>query len=413
MSSFVSSPQSLRMPPPTNTDESKVVSYVLPDPLRLASGERVIDARTWTTKRRPEILRLFEQNQHGVTPSSQLAPRYHVLDTEVPGLGGLARRTQVRIRFSDAADTPTIRVLLYVPAVAKGPVPTLLHVGFAPAARMINETGLDVGMSWNPNSKVRIPDRDAPRHPCFPLEAFRFFIERGYGVAYVYYEDIEPDFQGGAKYGIRTLFGPQDEPRQPDEWGAVAAWAWGISRVLDYLLTNPAVNGTKVGLSGVSRLGKAVLWAAATDERFALAIPMLSGEGGSTISRRNYGESIADLVDPNRFPYWFAPRYADFAFDVQNLPVDGHMLLSLLAPRPVLQITGSEDKWADPKGEFLASLAAKPVYELFGKQGVPMTDFPVPNTKLLHDMGYFIHDGPHMTFPVDFAVIAEFLELHW
>jgi hypothetical protein len=193
----------------------------------------------------------------------------------------------------------------------------------------------------------------------------------------------------------------------------VGAWAWGISRVLDFLLTQPTVDAGRVALSGVSRLGKAVLWAGAQDERFAAVIAMLSGEGGDAVSRRNFGESIADLVAPERFPYWFAPRYAEYAQDVDSLPVDGHMLLALMAPRPLLQITGSEDHWADPKGEFLASLAAKPVYELFGKRGVDWLEFPAAGSRSLNDMGYFIHKGPHMTYLEDYAVLADFLDRHF
>ncbi len=401
-----------RMPSHTKNDEFKVGNYVLPDPLRLANGEYVRDTRTWIEKRRPEILRLFEQHQHGVTPSNPLRARYEMVDENVIALGGRAKRTQLRIRFDDEANSPAIRVLIYIPALAVEAAPTLLHVGFAPPAIMIDEPGIDVGMAWNPASKSRVADRAAPRPPCLPRHAFELFVQCGFAVAYVYYEDIEPDFQGGAKYGVRSLFGPQVEPRRSDEWGSVGVWSWGISRVLDYLLTHPGVDGGRVALSGVSRLGKAVLWAGAQDERFALVIPMLSGEGGDAISRRNCGESIADLVNPERFPYWFAPRYAEYANSVATLPVDAHMLIALIAPRPILQIVGSADSWADPEGEFLASLAAKPVYELFGRTGVGLDDYPKPNTKSLNDMGFFVHDGPHTTLPSDFEAMAQFMKKH-
>ncbi len=399
-------------PPPTNTDESKVVSYILPDPLVLANGERVRDAKTWIAQRRPEILRLFEQNQHGVTPAGAFKPRYHVVDRDAPAFDGLAQRTQVRIRFSDQPETPTIRVLLFVPVAAKRPVPTLLHIGFSPPILLLDQPGLDVGQVWNSKTDARIPDREAPKVADFRLESFQHFLERGYAVAYVYYGDIEPDYAGGAARGVRTLFGPQERARKPDEWGSLGAWSWGLSRVLDYLQTNPAVDGRQVALSGMSRLGKAVIWAGARDERFAVVIPMASGEGGCTISRRNFGETIADLTAPDRFPYWFCPRYADYAFDAPRLPVDGHMLISLIAPRPILQVCGSQDAWSDPKGEFIASLAARPVYELFGKRGVDLPSYPPPDTKSLNDMGYYLHDGPHTTLPADFAVMSAFLDRH-
>jgi hypothetical protein len=398
--------------PPTNTDEAQVGSYVLPDPMQLANGERVRDAKTWTAVRRPEIMRLFQENQHGVIPAARKAARYQVVDHEVMVFDGLAQRTQVRIRFSDRPDAPVIRVLLHVPVAAKRPVPTLLHIGFSPPALLLDQPGLDVGQVWSSKTDTRIPDREAPKVLDFNAKTFQHFLERGYAVAYVYYGDIEPDYAGGAAHGVRSLFGPQGGPRQPDEWGSLGAWSWGLSRVLDYLQTNSAVDGRQVALSGMSRLGKAVIWAGACDERFAVVIPMASGEGGCTISRRNYGETIADLTDPERFPYWFAPRYADYAFDVPRLPVDGHMLVALIAPRPILQVCGSADTWSDPKGEFIASLAAKPVYELFGKRGIDLTTYPGPDTKSLNDMGYYLHDGPHTTLPADFAVMSAFLDKH-
>ena len=329
-------------------------------------------------------------------------------------MSGLSRRTQVRIRFADDPDSLTIRVLLNTPFKATGPVPTLLHVGFSPNVLVLDEAGIDEGFAWSPTLQARIPDRDAR-----PLVGFdpKDMVQRGYGIATVYYGDIDPDFDHGGKYGIRTLFRrPSDkpEPRKPDEWGAIGAWSWGLGRVLDYLQTDPAVDGKRVAVSGVSRLGKAVLWAGAQDQRFAMVVPILSGEGGASISRRNFGETVADLTKPSRYDYWYAPRYADHAFDVERMPVDGHMLLSLIAPRPVLLIVGSEDTWSDPRGEFVAASAAAPVYALYGKRGLNTAEYPKPDTALIDgDLAFFIHAGGHRTLPIDFKVIADFMDRHF
>jgi hypothetical protein len=397
--------------PPTNTDESKVRNYTLPDLMVLQNGTSVRTVHDWQARRRPEIMRLLAENQEGETPKKVLKPLYTVVDKGTPSMGGLAVRRQVRISFSKAKDTPAIRVLLLTPATAKGPVPVFFYTGFEPAIRVLDEPGVDVGMAWAAATKSRVPDRDAARVGNLDLSPF---LKHGFGVAYVYYQDIEPDFDGGAQFGVRELFQKQEgRERRPKEWGAMGAWAWGMSRVMDWLVTNKAVDGKKIAVAGASRMGKATLWAGAQDERFAMVIPFISGEGGASISRRNFGETIGDLMDPKRYPYWFAPRYDGYSKDVDRLPVDGHMLLAMAAPRPVLQICGSEDDWSDPKGEFIASLAAKPVWELYGKRGIDLTTYPAPGAQSLNDMGYYVHKGPHTVAPGDLTVVIAFMEKHF
>lgn len=396
--------------PPTNTDEAKVRSYTLPDPLVMTDGSPVTDDKAWLTRRRPELLRLFEDNQFGRTPKTVLRPRYQIIDSGTPALGATARRTQLRIRFSDAATTPFIRVMLHVPAKARGPVPTLLYIGFSPAVQHADEPGVDLAGQWDIKTKTRVGDRE--QKWWFTELDPRRFIERGYGIAYVYNGDIDPDFEGGASHGVRALFGPQSEPRGSTEWGTIGAWSWGVSRVLDYLQTNPAVDGAKVALAGFSRMGKTAIWAGAQDERFAVVMPLMSGEGGAAISRRNYGETVADLMNPVRIPYWFAPAYDSYSKDVDRLPVDGHMLVALAAPRPILLTTGSTDTWSDPKGEFVSALAAEPVYRLFGKKGVGLAEYPQPETRIISDIGYYVHNGGHLITSGDHETMLAFMDAH-
>lgn len=392
--------------PPTNTDEAKVAPYVLPDLLTLSNGARVKSVADWEGKRRPEIMRLLEQYQEGVTPARKIASRVDVVEAAGVGMGGLAKRKQVRVRF-DGHDDVAIRVLLYTPAKATGPVPTLLHISFSPNVLLFDEPGIDEGMAWSAATKGRVPDRQAVKVGGFDAKSF---VERGYGVAVVYYGDIYPDFEHGNSHGVPTLFGPAPVKRAPDEWGAIGAWAWGLSRVADWLTAEPLVDGKKLALSGVSRLGKAVLWAGAQDTRFSVVIPMLSGEGGAAISRRNYGETIADLTRPEKFPYWFAPRYQTYAFRVNELPVDGHMLLAMIAPRPVLQIVGTKDTWSDPRGEYEAAKATLPVWGLYGKGNAGLASYPAPDQPALGDTGFLLHDGEHTTLPIDFRTMADFLD---
>ena len=204
----------------------------------------------------------------------------------------------------------------------------------------------------------------------------------------------------------------QTEPA-PGEWGSISAWAWGLSRALDYLETDKGVDAKKAAVTGVSRLGKTAIWTGAHDPRFGMVIASCGGEGGAALSRRNYGETIAHLVEPTRYPYQFAANYQKYAKNVDQLPVDAHMLVALMAPRPVLLQTGNTDKWSDPRGEFLAAVAAEPVYRLFGKQGLGTDQIPNAGEAILHDIGYEMHDGGHGMVPSDWDVYLRFMKMHF
>jgi hypothetical protein len=223
-------------------------------------------------------------------------------------------------------------------------------------------------------------------------------LARGYGIAILDYREIEPDLADGAgfKFGVHKIFPP---PAATDGWGAIGAWAWGASRALDYLATDPDVDVRRVILFGPLRLGKTVLWAGAQDTRFAAVIASCSGEMGASLSRRDYGETVDDVA--KHFPYWMAGNFQKYAGHWNDLPVDAHWLLALLAPRPLFLSTGSEDRWGDPHGEFLAARAATPVYELLGKTGLRETDFPPLDKALQHDLAFNCHTGKHDVLPTD------------
>lgn len=381
--------------PKPNVDEALVGTYTLPEVLVLADGRKVSDAAGWTKLRRPEVLALFADNQFGRTPKLRGKPKVEIVESGVPAQDGQALRTQVRLVFGKGAEATTVRVVLYVPAKAQGPVPVLLHLGFSPNSLVFDEPGIEEGQGWDPKTRQPIPGRQAKLLPGFSAKPF---LEHGFAVAHVYYADIEPDFAGGAALGVRRLDGSGIEPRKPDEWGAIGAWSWGLSRIVDWLETVPGIDGKRIALSGASRLGKTSLWAAAQDQRFAVVMPLISGEGGAALSRRNFGETVANLTDPKRYFYWFAPRYASYAGDASKLPVDSHMLLALIAPRPMLLVNGDTDVWSDWRGEELAADAAQPVYQLFGKGDA---------------LQVVTHKGGHVVLPEDLTAMAGFMETHF
>ena len=232
-------------------------------------------------------------------------------------------------------------------------------------------------------------------------------LAHGYGVATIYYCDIEPDFDGAMPLGVRALY-PQPGA---DGWAAIAAWAWGLSRAMDYLETDKQVDARHVAVMGHSRLGKTALWAGAEDTRFAMVIANDSGEGGGSLSRREFGEQPRHL---NRnFPHWFDGNYKKYSDREADLPFDQHELIALIAPRPVYIATAAEDLHADPKGEFLAMVAAGPVYRLLGKKDLGTEDWPAIHQPLMRDLGYHHRAGQHDVTAYDWEQYLAFADLHW
>ena len=392
---------------PVNYDESKVGTYTLPDPLVTTKGVRVRDAATWTRVRRPEILRMMESIQFGRAPGKPDKVIVDRFDTGTVALGGKAIRRQTTLYFTDDRSGPKAELLSYVPADAKGPVPLLLQISFSPNANVVDDPGIKPGEMWS-RDKKRVP---APAASAFGRIDVLPFLANGIGFATLYYGDIEPDFKGGIPFGIRGRYlKPGQTQPAPDEWGAIAAWAWGLRRVMDHLETEPAIDAKRVALLGSSRLGKTVLWTGATDERFAVILASVSGESGAALSRRNYGETVRHMTDSTRYDYQFAHNYQSYGDRVDQLPFDGHMLISLIAPRPLLLQTGDEDFWSDPKGEYVAAVAASPVWKLFGTDGLATDHYPAAGEPVLSTLGYTMHAGRHGILAADWPVYLEFLE---
>lgn len=394
---------------PINYDETSIKAYSLPDPLILENGEKVDSSEKWFEKRRPEILRLFKSEQFGKFPDRKPL-RFKVFETGTLVFNQTAIRKQITIYFTDDTSNYKADLLIYLPTKTKEPAPLLLKIGFSPNSLAVDDPGIKQGMMWNREGK-RIPTSEGRKFRSFDVEKF---ISNGIGVATIYYGDIEPDFPQGIKYGIRGHY-LEDGMREPapDEWGAISAWSWGLGYVMDYLETDNQVDSKKVALYGISRLGKTVLWAGAIDQRFGMVIASCSGEGGAAISRRQYGETIKHMIEPTRYFYQFSGNRAKYGDDPGTSPVDAHMLISLIAPRPLLLQTGDTDNWSDPKGEFVAAVAAEPVYNLLGKKGLETTEWPAAETPILHDIGYYMHSGGHGSLPGDYDIFIDFLKMHF
>ena len=397
----------------TNLDETKVGTYTLPPLLTGKDGKPVTTAAQWKAKRRPEILKLFEEHMHGRTPAHKARDiSFKVVEEDPKALGGTAHRKQIEIRVSKKPDAPVIHLLLYTPAGAKGRVPTFLGLHFNGNWAITEDPGVRLYDTWDRKTEKKVtPAADVKRGTSKEWDV-PLVLARGYGVAAIYYGDIEPDFEAGAgmPFGVRPLLGKpqQTSDRGPNDWGAIGAWAWGLSRGLDYLLTDRQVDGKKVIAFGQSRLGKTVLWAGAQDQRFAMVVASCSGEGGAALARRDYGENLDNMT--TTYLYQFDLNFHGYYRNWSELPVDAHMLLALMAPRPLLLNTGSEDQWSDPRGEFLAAQAATPVWALFGKKGPAGVEQPPLDHPLLTDLAFHEHTGRHAILASDWKVFLDFAD---
>jgi hypothetical protein len=395
---------------PVNYDESLVGKYTLPDPLILLNGNKVKNANEWFRKRRPEILSLIEKYQYGACPGKPSEMTFNVFDSGTKVFEGKAVRKQLTIYFTKDTSNYKMDVLIYLPADAVKPVSLFFNVGFSANTSIADDPGIKTGMIWGRDGK-KVP---APRGGQFGRFDLDQFLSQGIGVATVYYGDIEPDFAKGISLGIRSYYlKPGTKYPAPDEWGAISAWSWGLSRAMDYFETDKNIDSKRVALFGVSRLGKTVLWTGARDTRFGMVIASCSGEGGAAVARRNYGETIKHMADSTRYFYQFCGNYGNYGNNPNNWPVDANLLVSLMAPRPLLLQTGDTDFWSDPKGEFIAAVSAEPVYKLLGKLGLGTDVWPAAGQPVLHDLGYYMHAGGHGAMPADYKVFIDFIKMHF
>lgn len=396
---------------PVNYDESKVGDYRtgLPDPLVFNNGKPVANARQWA-RRRAEIFRIFEDNQFGRWQGRKPALRYDVREDR--GFDGTAVRRQVTLYFSPDNDGPRVDVLLYLPGDAAGPVPVLLNLSFSPNNYVISDPGVRPGRRWDPKTREMLVAEPMPGGGrAFAMdETVKRYLAEGFGFATLCYTDITPDFNDDDELGLRGLYHEKGAPRASDDWGSIGAWAMGVSCVVDYFEKDPGVDAKRIALTGCSRLGKTTLWSAACEPRIKVVMPSCSGEGGAAMSRRNFGETVAHLAEESRFPYQFCPQYGYWGGHLTEMPMDAHMLLSLIAPRPLLLQTGTTDNWSDPKGEWISLLEARKVWQLLGKDVPASDEFPAAEQPVWHTLGYVMHEGGHGVLPQDWDYYLSFMK---
>lgn len=394
--------------PAFNYDEAKVGTFTLPDPLVDAAGKSVKTQTDWT-RRRAELKQLFAENVYGKTPTKAVRLRFETTQTDENALSGLAIRKQISIFFVDYPQLPPIDVLLYIPKAPKKRVPVFLGLNFCGNHCVTTEADISLSNRWMNNAIGEVPANNRALEKARGAQARRWPIEmilkRGYALATAYYGDIEPDHPQGWRSGIRSVLG---DTTQADNWGAIGAWAWGYSRILDYLQTEPTLDARRIVAIGHSRIGKAALWAGVQDDRFAAVVSNESGEGGAALSRRWYGETVERIN--TAFPHWFCARYKTYNLHVADLPVDQHELLALVAPRPLYVASADGDQWSDPKGEFLGAVYAEPVYRLYGKVGLGTSTFPGLNQSIGQTVRYHDRTGKHDVTDYDWEQYLRFAD---
>jgi hypothetical protein len=401
-----------RAPNAANYDEAKANPYPkLPDPLKFNDGKKVLTAKQWWSKRRPEIVEDFDREIYGRAPKITPKVTWEITAITNEKVGGMAVITKKLVGHVDNSsypqDTVNIQLSLTTPANANGPVPIIMQFGFSFAPGFRPRPRRQVTDVNKPAATGEAPETSpAPA----ALSWQQQLLARGWGYAIISPNSIQADNGAGLTKGIIGLVN-KGQPRKPDDWGALRAWAWGASRAMDYLETDKTVNAKKVGLEGHSRYGKATVVTMAYDQRFAIAYISSSGEGGVKLHRRNAGELVENVAGSGEY-HWMAGNFIKYAGPLHwnDLPVDAHELVALCAPRPVFISSGQKgDGWVDPKGMFMAAAAAGPVYRLLGRKDLGTTEFPPVETTLTNgDIAFRQHscghtDAPNWPYFIDFA----------
>ncbi len=428
-----------------NYDEEKVPKYVLPELLQLQNGEKVTSVEQWEKQRRPEIMELFASEVYGRTPTDRIKVTYETITENPNALKGKATTRQVRFTFSSEGEngdkgrngsvsedeTREAILLLYIPNKRKGKVPVFvgynyngnhsithdIKVLYPPTLHLVEELG---SPAWERDNQTRR----------WPLE---MIIDRGYAIATMCYHDIFPDNPSMKERSVIPLFTGYSSNNRPtnektgsgstgttgqdssqsasDEWQAIGAWAWGSSRIVDYLETQKEIDSDKIAIMGHSRQGKAALWAGAQDERFKVVISNDSGCGGAALFRREFGETI-EIIN-NTFPHWFCDNFQKYNKREPSLPIDQHQLIALIAPRKAYVASANEDLWADPKGEFLSAYHAGPVYRLYALSAIDSDTMPKLHAPIMEDIGYHIRAGKHDVTDYDWKCYLDFADKHF
>ncbi len=389
----------------------------LPDPLVATDGSKITTAAEWRERRRPELLEFFTREMYGRSPGRPEKMVFEVFDRDPRALDGKATRIQTAI-YPGGKAGPRMDLLVYLPNQATGPVPAILGLNFWGNHAIHTDPGIRITESWveagrQPYVDLSTVENNRATEASRGINSKQWPVEeilsKGYALATIYREDVCGDREPYFESGVHPLF---PELQQGDEnFGCIAAWAWSLSRALDVLENEPAIDSKRVAVFGFSRLGKAALWAGANDERFAMVISNESGAGGAKLFRRGVGEDIARLN--TKFPHWFARSFRKYIGRDLELPFDQHLVISLVAPRPVYVASAIEDKHSDPEGEFAAAKAAEPVFLLLDAGGLPAESWPAVDTSVQGGIGYHVRSGKHDVTDFDWQQYLNFVDRHF
>ena len=391
-----------------NYDPALIPPYTLPDPLVMNDGTAVTSVEQWESQRREEILELFRSEVYGRSPGRLEGQHYKILDEEENIFAGMGKRMRVAVYFSQD-ERKFIDLQVFIPYVKEGPVPafTMMNLlGNAAVCEMESIAYPDERQRSNYDI-FGYPPRGMKRTR-HPLE---LILSHGYAFITWFSSDVDPDFDDGYQNGVTPFIYKKGQRfPEPDQWGAISEWAWAYSRIMDWLEEGQdLIDAGRVAVVGHSRMGKTALWTVAQDRRFAMAVSNCSGSTGAALSRRRIGQTIKQIC--TTFPHWFCLNYLKYMDNEDALPVDQHELIALCAPRPVYVTSGSLDRWADPEGEFLGVVHAMPVYQLYGYQGLPDTEFPGVANPLVGDrLGYDMHNGRHSLQGYDWVQYINFAD---
>jgi len=371
--------------PEFNYYEEKVPAYTLPDPLTTLGGKKVENGGQWNKVRRPEVLGLFRENVFGVVPDTKYEKSFKITNEDKNAINGAATLKQVDITIKSGDKSLVIHLTLFTPNGKKKQSPVFL---------LIDNRGPS---NTDPQRKVK--------SEFWPVEEA---IARGYGMAVFSNADVDPDNFDEFKDGIHGVL--DKSPRPDNAWGSLAAWAWGASRCMDYLVTDRDVDGKRVAVVGHSRGGKTALWAGAEDTRFAMVVANESGCGGAALARRRFGETVARIN--TAFPHWFNANYKKFGDKEDSLPLDMHMLLTLIAPRALYVDCASDDLWGDPAGSYISLYKSVPVFNILGaKSDIPEAMPPLNKQVMSGKVAYHIRDGVHNMLLKDWNYFMDFADV--
>ena len=365
------------------------------DPLVTFQGYKIKNTKEWINLRRPEILNFFTENVYGKVPGKLEISLYEIIEQSDNAINGKAKRRQVRLNFQKDGLSYDFPVLIYLPKHTLN-APVFLGINFHGNQTITSENEIIITKGWIAENKSKeninelAENSRGTRMSRWPVEKM---IDAGFGLATIYRGDIDPD-KVDYTDGVQPLFyGEGQAQPEENEWGNLAVWAWALSRVMDYFEMENEINESKVIVIGHSRMGKTALWVAASDQRFAAAISNNSGCGGAALSKRKFGETIERINE--KYPHWFCKNFRYFNNNEEGLPVDQHELIALIAPRPVYVASAIDDRWSDPRGEFLSAFYATPVYELFGEKGISSSQMPEINQPVQNTVAYHIRTGGH------------------